>query len=99
MTGKIKVIDLTEFGGQGRSKSNFKFGILTAYGCVFYLHILDVSGETSRNITQAIVYVPSQTLDEHLNLSARHISHEAGQLIPQGDPLGGKPKTNALNPS
>jgi hypothetical protein len=82
---------------QGDLKGDFKSGMLTAYSCIFYLRIPDITCKTFGNIPQAIIYIPSRTLDQHLNRTSGQILHEAGQLILQCNPLGGKPETHTLH--
>ena len=67
---------------QGDLKGDFKSGMLTAYGRIFYLRVLDIAGETFGNIPQAVIYILSRALNKHLNRTIGQIFHEAGQLIP-----------------
>ena len=82
---------------QGDLKGDFKSGMFTAYSCIFYLRIPDITCKIFGNISQTIIYIPGRTLDQHLNLTGVQIPHEAGQLILQCNPLGGKPETHTLH--
>ena len=83
----------------GRLKGYFEVRILGVEGDILDSGGTDIVGERFLNVANAIGYVVSKALNNHLNGAVGQVAGVAGQTITIGYIKGGETKADTLDPA